>query len=146
MIQITETENGYLYRCDFCGWQKVHPRRVKMNCRECSLRDRYPDMRDVLKDPRRNLKEPSLMIKANNLAKAAYNHAAAGMPQATDEQVAERFAICASCEIFKPTEPGEGVCTHKSCGCNIKAVGLTGRNKLRWADQRCPIGKWEAIK
>lgn len=138
-MKIAVTTDGYRYQCEKCGWEKLYPRLVTMNCPQCKMRALYPD-------PRRNLKEPSLMVKANNLAKAAYNHAAAGMPQATDEQVAERFAICASCEVFKPTEPGEGVCTHKSCGCNIKAVGLTGRNKLRWADQRCPIGKWEAIK
>lgn len=103
------------------------------------MRAKYPD-------PRRNLQEPSLLTKANNLAKAAYNHAAAGRPQATDEQVAERFAVCQACEIFKPKGPGAGVCTHPSCGCNLKDVGIEGLNKLRWADQACPLGKWGAIK
>lgn len=91
------------------------------------------------------MKEPSLAVKAKNFAAASAHHAAAGFPQATDEQVAERFAACESCPLFKPKSGGHGVCTHGSCGCSLKAVGLEGRNKLRWADQSCPEGRWKSI-
>lgn len=95
---------------------------------------------------RTELVEPSLFVKGANFIRAGASHIAAGTPQATDEQVAERFAICQACPLFKPKEDGHGVCTHSSCGCSLKTIGLTGKNKLRWADQACPIGSWEAIK
>lgn len=89
---------------------------------------------------------PGLFKKVVNFSRAATSHLVKGSPQATDEQVAERFAICQECvEYFKPTSEGQGRCTHPSCGCPLKPVGLTGRNKLRWADQACPIGRWKAI-
>lgn len=86
---------------------------------------------------------PSMLRKAANFTKAAVKHVAAGSPQATDEQVAERFAICQSCPMFKATGEGQGECS--KCGCGLKAVGVAGVSKLRWADQACPIGKWKAI-
>jgi hypothetical protein len=90
-------------------------------------------------------KRRTLGGKIVNFSKAAVQHLAAGCPQATDEQVAERFAICQGCELFKPKAEGSGTCQHPSCGCSLKAVGVTGLNKLRWADQKCPIDKWQAV-
>lgn len=90
-------------------------------------------------------KEPGLIRKAANFTKATAAHVAAGRPEASDEQVAERFAKCQACPLFKATSEGQGRCTHSTCGCNLKVVGLKGRNKLRWADQKCPIGKWGAV-
>lgn len=88
---------------------------------------------------------PGALQLAGNFARAAAQHVRAGSPQATDEQVAERFSICQSCELFKLIADGQGQCLHPSCGCNLKKVGLTGLNKLRWAEQACPIGKWPAV-
>lgn len=88
-------------------------------------------------------KAPSLIRKAANFTKAAVKHVAAGSPQATDEQVAQRFAICKACPMFKATGDGQGECS--KCGCGLKAVGVAGLSKLRWADQACPIGKWKAL-
>jgi hypothetical protein len=88
---------------------------------------------------------PSLAKKALNFTIAATQHVAAGRPQSSDAQVAERFAICQTCELFEPKGEGQGVCKHRSCGCALKAVGLTGRNKLRWGDSQCPIGKWGPV-
>lgn len=136
-MQVTKVENGYLYRCPVCGWKKKHPAAVVMNCRICRRRPKP--------DPRLDLAEPSLMAKAVNFGKATAKHVAAGRPLATDDQVAERWAICQACEIFKPKSEGQGVCTHPSCGCALKAVGLTGKNKLRWGDSVCPLGKWGAL-
>lgn len=75
-----------------------------------------------------------------NFVVAATQHAAAGFPQASDADVAARFAICKTCEKYRPKTGDAGECV--ACGCNVKAVGLSGLNKLRWADQACPIGKW----
>ena len=79
----------------------------------------------------------SLLTKAANFATSAARHVAAGMPQATDEQVAARFAICQGCEHF------DGKACRK-CGCPVvrekKFV-----SKLSWANESCPVGKWGPV-
>lgn len=81
---------------------------------------------------------PSLMQRAANFGSAAIQHVAAGMPESTPEQQAERLAICetsgpngTACELMTP----ERTCRHKSCGCQLD-------RKAAWLDQHCPIGKW----
>ena len=91
------------------------------------------------------LGKPSAAQKVANFAGAAARHLEAGRPQATDEQVAERFAICQGCELYQAKSEVEGVCNHRSCGCKLKQVGVTGLNQLRWADQFCPLKKWGAV-
>jgi len=102
--------------------------------------------------PSENRKSPGLLQRGSNFAKAVGEHRAAGYPQATDEQVAERFAICQTCVgkggFFKSTGEGSGQCTHVQCGCNMRNVGsesMITPNKLRWAEQKCPIGKWDSV-
>lgn len=90
-------------------------------------------------------KPPSIVRKAANFTRAAVGHVKAGRPVATDEQVAERFAICQGCRLFNATSEGQGTCNHPSCGCDLKRVGIGGKNKLRWADQKCPIGRWSSV-
>lgn len=76
----------------------------------------------------------SVWQKAKNFAKASAQHVASGAPKCSDEQIAERFAICQTCEFLK-----DGAC--EKCGCPVvrekKFI-----SKLSWADQGCPIGKW----
>lgn len=81
--------------------------------------------------------------KAANFAKATAKHVAAGRPMATDEQVGERFTVCQACPHFTATGEGQGECA--KCGCGLKAVGVAGLSKLRWATEACPIGKWKAL-
>jgi hypothetical protein len=81
---------------------------------------------------------PSLMQKVFNFTKAATNHAIAGSPKCTDEQIHERYNICKSCEFFK-----NNVCS--KCGCSLLREKVY-MNKLAWADQSCPVGKWGPIK
>jgi hypothetical protein len=81
--------------------------------------------------------EPNLLGKAANLARATASHVAAGMPLVDDATYEERLSICRSC-----VGPGgywdaaREVCMNSSCGCAMKV-------KTRWAEQRCPIGRWE---
>ena len=79
----------------------------------------------------------SLVTRAANFARSAARHVAAGMPRATDEQVAQRFAICQTCEHFDGR-----AC--RQCGCPVvrerKFV-----SKLSWAEQSCPVGKWGPV-
>jgi hypothetical protein len=77
---------------------------------------------------------PTLAKKAKNFAASAAKHLAAGMPRATDEQVAARFAICQGCEHF------DGRACRK-CGCPIVRERQFV-SKLSWANEKCPVGKW----
>lgn len=92
-----------------------------------------------------NAKLPSYQRRAVNFAKAAYAHAKSGFRKATDEQVALRFSICEQCKLFKRKDIDRGRCLHPSCGCALKAVGVKGLNKLRWADQACPLKLWDSV-
>lgn len=95
------------------------------------------------KEPRRIEPKRTFAQKAATFAKSAARHVAAGMPQATDEQVAERFAICQVCPHFSAKGEGQGECA--KCGCGLKAVGVSGLNKLRWLGEKCPVGRWKAL-
>lgn len=77
---------------------------------------------------------PSLLQKAKNFTTSAAKHIAAGMPMASEEEIARRFAICQACEFLK-----DGACT--KCGCPVVRQKKF-LSKLSWADQSCPIGKW----
>jgi hypothetical protein len=79
----------------------------------------------------------SLLSKAANFAASAARHVAAGMPRATDEQVAARFAICQTCEHFD----GKAC---KKCGCHVVRKRQFV-SKLSWAGESCPVGKWGPV-
>jgi hypothetical protein len=115
-------------KCDACGYELTRDFHRIPTCGRC------------------NSSGPGLAQKAMNFAKAAAQHIAAGSPQATDRQVEERFAICKACELYSPKNENQGTCRHTSCGCALKTVGVGGKNKLRWADQECPLKKWLAVK
>lgn len=80
---------------------------------------------------------PGLVTKAANFAASAAAHVAAGMPRATDEQVAARFAICQGCEHLQA-----GKCAQ--CGCPIVRERRL-ISKLAWAGESCPVGKWGPV-
>jgi hypothetical protein len=79
----------------------------------------------------------SLGQKLANFAASAAKHLAAGMPQATDEQVAARFAICQACEHF------DGAAC-RQCGCPVVREKKF-LSKLSWAGESCPVGKWGPV-
>ena len=81
---------------------------------------------------------PSLTRRMSNYAKARKRWTDAGKPVRTDEHVEQLRAICRGCDLFN----GE-VCTHQKCGCPVTRPGIWG-DKLRWATEACPIGKWGA--
>ena len=122
-----KVESG-IFRCSQCGTERYEPRYRQCDGQASPL-------------PKR----PGPVALAANLVAATAEHAAAGFPQASPEDVAARFAVCQACELFKPADDSSGICCHSSCGCNLKAVGVTGLNKLAWAEQACPIGKWQAV-
>lgn len=62
-----------------------------------------------------------------------------GLPKSTKEEILHRYNICVNCEKF---DSKNSLCN--ICGCNI-----TNKkeffNKLAWADQECPINKWNRV-
>jgi hypothetical protein len=79
----------------------------------------------------------SLPQKAMNFAASAVKHFQAGMPQAAEEQVAARFAICRDCEHFD----GQAC---RQCGCPVVRERKF-LSKLSWANESCPVGKWGPV-
>jgi hypothetical protein len=58
-------------------------------------------------------------------------------------EVAERIAICRTCELYKGDQVN-GVCTHESCGCPVND-SMKVVSKLAWRDHDCPLGKWPKL-
>ena len=66
-------------------------------------------------------------------------HVYRGFPKSTPDQIQKRYMICKSCLEF---DDKKGECSICGCTINTKKVFL---NKLAWADQECPLGKWQKI-
>jgi hypothetical protein len=81
---------------------------------------------------------PSLLQKAANFATSAAAHVAAGMPQASQEQIDARFAICQTCDQFD----GKAC---RLCGCPVVREKAFV-SKLSWANEKCPAGKWGPVE
>jgi len=79
---------------------------------------------------------PTIFKKVANFARAAASHIAAGRPETPPAALARRQEICEVCE-----HNSGGRCL--KCGCGVTGEGLL--NKLAWADQACPVGKWDRV-
>lgn len=88
-----------------------------------------PDLRSPPQANQPN-SNPSLLQKAVNLGRAVTQHLAAGLPHTDDETVTNRLNICYACNHF---DAAHTAC--RMCGCNMQI-------KVRWLEQKCPIGKW----
>lgn len=135
------------YRCNSCGILISYSGLEKpiMICpRKINLNDpaKYGiTVSSIHKEDKRveplSTQPPSLMDKVLNFTKAATKHALAGSPKCTDAQIHQRYEICKGCEFFQ-----NNICT--KCGCNLVREKIY-MNKLAWADQSCPIGKWGPV-
>lgn len=119
----TEKSGEYLFTCDRCRMRHVGMHTVETH---------YCDVKTPPPEPQESA--PGLLDKVKNFTTAAAKHIAAGMPRASEEEVALRFAICQGCEFLK-----DNACM--KCGCHISGDKKL-ISKLSWADQKCPIGKW----
>ena len=73
---------------------------------------------------------PGFTRKAINFSKAITQHIAAGLPEADEDTVSRRLEICQDCSYF---DAARAAC--RLCGCSMTV-------KVRWAEQKCPDGKW----
>lgn len=109
-------DNG-IYRCEVCGYIT----KLENAYRKCGIR------------------KPNLTTRIMNFLPALTSHLMTGSRKTTQEEMAQRLAVCKECPLFMAN-----TCTHDSCGCNIKDTQVF-LNKLYWADQKCPLDKWEAV-
>ena len=88
-----------------------------------------------------NKVEPTISKKILNFTKAVISHTAKGIPTCSDEQIKERLRVCQDdCPFYTGI-----TCSHIRCGCKLvnKKKFL---NKLAWADQECPDGRWGQVQ
>ncbi len=78
-----------------------------------------------------------ILIRISNFIKSLSFHIWAGFPKCNQKQISNRLDICLSCEDFSKEY---SMCN--ICGCNITDK-KEFFNKLAWADQECPVGKWK---
>jgi hypothetical protein len=119
-----------IYKCKYCGGT-TSKEGVRKNCRALM--------------PSVQPSRPGVAQRASNFVKDATQHVLNGRPKCSPEEIDTRFKICKtnSCGFFQSKNSG-GFCVHQSCGCNVNLEPIY-LNKLAWADQECPIGKWGKI-
>lgn len=79
------------------------------------------------------------ILKIKIFLKSLLFHIYRGFPKSTKDQILYRYNICTSCDKFD-----QNLSECKVCGCNVNTKKIF-MNKLAWADQECPIGKWPKI-
>ena len=80
-----------------------------------------------------------MLLKIKTFLKSLWFHVAAGLPKSTQQEINNRLYICKGCEHFNGLDM---MCDH--CGCSLSSKKIF-MNKLAWADQECPVGKWHKI-
>lgn len=81
-----------------------------------------------------------ILQKIKNFLKSLLFHVWAGFPKSTAKEISYRFQICTSgCEMYNEKD---GTCMMCGCFVNNKKIFF---NKLAWADQECPLKKWDKI-
>lgn len=80
-----------------------------------------------------------MLIRISNFFKSLFFHISRGLPKSTKEQILQRYEICNKCSEF---DLHNSMCN--VCGCNISNK-KEFFNKLAWADQKCPIDKWQRV-
>jgi len=80
-----------------------------------------------------------LLIRIKTFLKSLIFHIYAGSPKSNQEQILDRYKICILCDEYNLIKSECGIC---GCAISKKSKFL---NKLAWADQECPIGKWKKI-
>lgn len=78
--------------------------------------------------------------KIKTFLKSLWFHIWSGFPKSSQEEINFRFKICTQeCDMYNKEDS-----TCMMCGCNINQKKIF-MNKLAWADQECPQGKWLKI-
>ena len=76
-------------------------------------------------------------LKFKTFIKSLYWHINNGLPKSSQKTIDHRYSICLACTSY---DTKYSQCME--CGCNINNKKMF-LNKLAWADQYCPLGKWK---
>lgn len=79
------------------------------------------------------------LLRVKTFIKALFWHIYSGSPKANRLEINNRYLVCIGCDKFNKIKSQCDV-----CGCLIKNKQVF-LNKLAWADQECPLGKWQKI-
>lgn len=79
------------------------------------------------------------IIRLRTFLKSLFWHIHSGLPKSSQEIINYRYNICTSCNSYDEVN---SQCLE--CGCNLSNKKRF-LNKLAWADQQCPIGKWTKV-
>jgi uncharacterized paraquat-inducible protein A len=77
------------------------------------------------------------LLKIKRFLKSLWFHVWSGFPKSPQKEIDRRWNICISCDQFDKVNHQCSI-----CGCNLSQK-KEFMNKLAWADQECPIQKWE---
>lgn len=80
-----------------------------------------------------------MLIKIKNFMKSLFWHIYAGFPKTSKPEILNRYSVCVSCDRFDSVRKE---CMECGCSINNKSQFF---NKLAWADQECPLGKWPRL-
>lgn len=123
---------------------KIYNKQIEFH--STKLREIYKDDFDLyesIREPQTLVKcksaiNPSLWEQMRNVGFAVGKFTRSGFIPTPPEALAAREATCRACDQWDAAAlRGTGRCN--KCGCSTWA-------KLRMATERCPLGKWEAIK
>lgn len=81
-----------------------------------------------------------LLIRLSVFIKSLLFHIRRGLPKCSNDEIAYRYNICILCEEY---DSKKSICN--VCGCNLSKKSQF-LNKLAWADQECPKGKWPKLR
>lgn len=80
-----------------------------------------------------------LLIRLKTFLKSLFWHINNGLPKSSKQVLNYRFQICQSCSSYDALHHQ---CLECGCSINNKQIFL---NKLAWADQKCPLNKWDSV-
>lgn len=79
------------------------------------------------------------LIRLKTFIKSLFWHVYSGSPKSTQLEINQRYNICLTCDLYNKDKHQCDVC---GCAINNRKIFM---NKLAWADQECPKGKWSKI-
>lgn len=82
------------------------------------------------------IQEDQMIGKIVRFCKSLVWHIWSGFPKCSQDQINSRMSICETCDMY---DSKNSQCL--ICGCNLGRKKIF-MNKLAWADQECPVGKW----
>lgn len=125
--------------CPLAGWCKRHKRQKGPNAwKLCQTSEDYRELWDRQAAGLPTIQPPSTVRRVVNFTLAAIAHLVRGNPTCDQEQIDQRLKVCRACQWFSAELQ---MCQHPQCGCSINSERRF-LNKLAWADQACPVGKW----